>query len=147
MDNNQHQKLVDELTIEIGNRIEAKIESLVEPRFQRMEKSLDALQKTVNRIDTDMGGDRKDIGDMKISMGAIKNEFSEIRDMFSKQTRTIVSKVEDTINEGIESASEMMTESVAPSVEGVLENFVATKPKIFKKRGVAKTILSWIGFK
>lgn len=143
MNEEQRKALVAEIVTEINKTVEAKIENLVNPRLEKLEKAQQTMQVSIDRIDTDMGEDRKDIGDFKLKMGQISNQFQEIRDLFAQQTRTIVHKVEEKVNQSIDSAVEVMTETVTPVVQNTLDDFVATKPKITKKSKFSWKFWRW----
>jgi len=109
--------------------------SIIEEQHKITRESLETIQTSVNRIDEDLASDRKDIGNLRTEMIAIRSQFNEIIDQFSKQTSVIVNKVHDKITEGVNNVADAMVETVEPMVKDTLDNFVATNPKIEKKKG------------
>lgn len=76
-------------------------ESKIQSQLDAMMKQQATMQKSLDRLDQDVGEDRKDISDISFAQNKINQQQDEIRALFGQQTQKIKETVKDAVEDGV----------------------------------------------
>lgn len=127
------QEVVSNLTKTVKENIETQNLLLKEVR---------TLQESVDRIDSDLADDRKDYGDVKIAVGKLSAQQTELYERMNRQTQTVTSNVVSAVKKEV---SDKMVDPVTKQLDNLNDN-ISKKTKVYIKEA-SKTflekIMSW----
>lgn len=141
----------DNLLREIEEMIDKKLDEqrlLLKKSFTDELKSVkdnqDIFQRSIDRIDEDMGTDRKNFEGWDVRLGKVETVIGQIKQAWERHTKRLEDKMDFATEKAIESVGKKAADQVGPIVEEKLENFVSSKPSIVaKKLGFFKRLKNW----
>lgn len=81
----------------MDKNIEKLITDIVEAKLEQIVKKVDTLQRTVDKTNEQLGEDRKDISDVKVSQKKIEAIVNGARDDIESQTKRVISEVKENL--------------------------------------------------
>lgn len=127
MEDNKITELFKSFEGKLKDQIEGLVKKLFSSFESRIQTQLDAMmkqqatmQKSLDRLDQDVGEDRKDISDLVFSQTKINQQQDEIRALFGQQTQKIKETVKDAVEDGV-SPMKKNVEDIKKTLEEVNE--------------------------
>lgn len=116
MEDNKIAELLRSFEDKLKDQIEGLVRKLFSSFESRIQSQLDAVMKqqkimqtSMDRIDRDLGEDRKDISDVVFKQNKIDQQQEEIRSLFGQQTQ----KIKETVKDAVEDQVKPMNKDVA----------------------------------
>ena len=91
-------------------------------KIEKLESRLDHVSDDVGRIDSDMADDRKQFGEMNISLKSLESSDEEIRNDIAVLQKRTTRSVEDAVTKAIKPLSNKLDEWVTKKVIRVRPN-------------------------
>lgn len=107
MDETQIKKLLSDFESRIKDQEDrfkkmfAQFQDLIRDQLDIIVKQQRTMQVSIDRLDRDLGEDRKDISDIKMRQGKIDYQMDEIRSLFGQQTQKIKETVQDVVHDNV----------------------------------------------